>query len=88
VSLTGRSKLFSMASPGAQIKDKIGQLETRKAELDRFLADAEEPPPLLHPSMRRSTNRGWRAVSIRPGPQVSRFSTPGVEAGRDYFCRF
>jgi hypothetical protein len=65
VSLTGRSKLFSMASPGAQIKDKIGQLETRKAELDRFLADAEEPPPLLHPSMRRSTNRGWRACMRR-----------------------
>ena len=26
-------------------------LEARRAELMQFLADAEEPPPLLHPSM-------------------------------------
>jgi site-specific DNA recombinase len=37
--------------PGAQIKEKIGSLEARKAELTELLANAEEPPPLLHPNM-------------------------------------
>jgi site-specific DNA recombinase len=37
--------------PGAQLKDKIGNLEARKAELTELLANAEEPPPLLHPNM-------------------------------------
>jgi hypothetical protein len=37
--------------PGAQLKDKIGGLEARKAELTELLANAEEPPPLPHPSM-------------------------------------
>ncbi len=37
--------------PGAQLKDKIGALETRKAELTAILAEAKEPPALLHPNM-------------------------------------
>ncbi len=37
--------------PGIQLKDKIGGLEARKAELIECLANAEEPPPLLHPNM-------------------------------------
>src|SRR5216684_1256415 len=37
--------------PGAQLKDKIGGLEARKAELAGLLANSEEPPPLLHPNM-------------------------------------
>jgi site-specific DNA recombinase len=37
--------------PGAQLKDKIGGLEARKAELTDLLANAEGPPPLLHPNM-------------------------------------
>ncbi|MCP3460302.1 hypothetical protein [Bradyrhizobium sp. CCGUVB23] len=37
--------------PGAKLKDKIGALEARKAELVDLLASAEEPPPLLHPNM-------------------------------------
>ncbi|WP_246648856.1 hypothetical protein [Bradyrhizobium canariense] len=37
--------------PGAKLKDKIGALEARKAELVDLLANAEEPPPLLHPNM-------------------------------------
>lgn len=37
--------------PGAQLKDKIRGLEARKAELTELLADAVEPPPLLHPNM-------------------------------------
>ncbi|MER9395771.1 MULTISPECIES: recombinase zinc beta ribbon domain-containing protein [unclassified Mesorhizobium] len=34
--------------PGAQLKDKIGDLEARKAELTELLANVDEPPPLLH----------------------------------------
>lgn len=37
--------------PGARLKDKIGTLEAHKAELTELLASAQEPPPLLHPSM-------------------------------------
>ncbi|MCK1699926.1 recombinase family protein [Bradyrhizobium sp. 146] len=37
--------------PGTKLKDKIGALEARKAELVDLLANAEEPPPLLHPNM-------------------------------------
>ncbi|MGY8666202.1 hypothetical protein Q3C01_28165 [Bradyrhizobium sp. UFLA05-109] len=36
--------------PGAKLKDKIGALEARKTELV-LLANAEEPPPLLHLNM-------------------------------------
>ncbi|MBK8175222.1 MAG: recombinase family protein [Rhodospirillales bacterium] len=34
-----------------KVKDKIEQLEARKAELASKLANAHEPPPLLHPNM-------------------------------------
>ncbi|WP_322516076.1 hypothetical protein SR870_00355 [Rhodopseudomonas palustris] len=34
-----------------RINAKMVQSEVRKAELERQLADAEEPPPLLHPEM-------------------------------------
>jgi site-specific DNA recombinase len=34
-----------------RINAKMVQLEARKAECERALADAEEPPPLLHPEM-------------------------------------
>ena len=34
-----------------RINAKMVQLEGRKAELERHLADAEIPPPLLHPEM-------------------------------------
>ncbi|MDE1905548.1 MAG: recombinase family protein, partial [Rhodospirillales bacterium] len=37
--------------PGARLKDKIGQLEARKAELTALVAEAKQPPPLLHPNM-------------------------------------
>ncbi|WP_204306040.1 hypothetical protein, partial [Escherichia coli] len=33
------------------INTKMVQLEHRKAEVERQLADAETPPPLLHPEM-------------------------------------
>lgn len=34
-----------------KVKDKINRLEARKAELTDLLANAHEPPPLLHPNM-------------------------------------
>lgn len=37
--------------PGAQLKDKIGALEARKADLTAILAEAKEPSALLHPNM-------------------------------------
>ena len=37
--------------PCAQLKDKIGSLEDRKAELQRMLASASASVPLLHPNM-------------------------------------
>ena len=33
------------------VKDRSGKLEARKAELAAMLPSAEEPPPVLHPSM-------------------------------------
>ena len=37
--------------PGSRLKDRIGHLETRKAEIEERLAEAPSPPPLLHPNM-------------------------------------
>lgn len=37
--------------PPAKLKDKAEKLEARKAELAEKLANADEPPPLLHPNM-------------------------------------
>ncbi|NIE81508.1 recombinase family protein [Asaia sp. As-1742] len=37
--------------PGSKLKDKIGRLEARREELTALLAEAPEPPPLLHPNM-------------------------------------
>ncbi|KXV76927.1 hypothetical protein [Acetobacter cerevisiae] len=37
--------------PGSRLKERIGQLEARKAEIEARLAEAPSPPPLLHPNM-------------------------------------
>ena len=37
--------------PPAKLKDKAEKLEARKAELSELLANADDPPPLLHPNM-------------------------------------
>jgi hypothetical protein len=37
--------------PGAQVKDKMGQLEARKIELEAKLEDGEEETVLIHPEM-------------------------------------
>ena len=56
------------------INTKMVRLESRKAELDQVLGDAEEPPPLLHPRWQvsienrsaRCTRRCWLIVG-QPG---------------------
>ncbi|WP_439141609.1 LysR family transcriptional regulator [Pseudooctadecabacter sp.] len=39
------------ALPVEMVKEKSKLLESRKLELENFLANADEPPPLLHPEM-------------------------------------
>ncbi|MCT9000413.1 recombinase family protein [Chelativorans intermedius] len=48
------AKLLTAIKSGGPIEaivDDMKRLEARKAELTSFLATADEPPPLLHPSM-------------------------------------
>lgn len=48
------AKLLTALKSGGPIEaivDDMKRLEARKAELTAFLATADEPPPLLHPSM-------------------------------------
>lgn len=48
------TKLLTAIKSGGPIEaivEDMKQLEARKVELKHFLAEAEEPPPLLHPSM-------------------------------------
>jgi site-specific DNA recombinase len=37
--------------PGSRVKDRMGELEARKAELEALLAEAKEEPVLLHPNL-------------------------------------
>lgn len=37
--------------PPGKLKERITRLEARREELSTLLADAKEPPPLLHPNM-------------------------------------
>ena len=37
--------------PGSRVKDRMAELEARKAELEALLADAVDEPVLLHPNM-------------------------------------
>jgi hypothetical protein len=43
--------------PGARVKDKIGALEARKAELEATLETSKDPLPLLHPEMASAYRR-------------------------------
>jgi site-specific DNA recombinase len=43
--------LILKGGAAVRINAKMVQLEARKGELERVLAEAEEPPPLLHPEM-------------------------------------
>ena len=57
--------------PPLKLKAKIETLEARKAELTAFLADAHEPPPLLHPNMaelyRQRVARLYESLQIEEG---------------------
>ncbi len=59
--------------PGAQLKDKIGGLEARKAELAGLLATSEEPPRSTDSGFRRSTS-AFKAMT--GGPRQPRCSGP------------
>ena len=37
--------------PASKVRDRMIYLEARKTELEHLLANAHEPPPLLHPNM-------------------------------------
>jgi len=58
--------------PGAQLKDRIGALEARKTELTERLADAREPPPLLHPNMAEMYRRKVTELAAALGRPESR----------------
>ena len=49
--------------PGIQVKDKMAALESRKAELEDKLANAEEEPVLIHPEMGRYYHEQVTALS-------------------------
>ena len=51
---------------------KMRQLETRKDELERLLADADEPPPLLHPSLAEVYRARIDALSTALGREDTR----------------
>ena len=37
--------------PGSKVKDRMTELEARKAEFEARLNNADTPPPLMHPNM-------------------------------------
>ena len=37
--------------PGAKVKDRMTELETRKVEIEAKLSNADTLPPLMHPNM-------------------------------------
>jgi hypothetical protein len=55
--------------PGSQLKEKIGLLEARKAELTGLLADSKEPAPVLHPSMAEVYRRKVSDLALALGAQ-------------------
>ncbi|HVI87960.1 MAG TPA: recombinase family protein [Dongiaceae bacterium] len=63
--------------------DRIGALETRKAELQAILAEATEPPALLHPNGGdlSQPHCGSPGGLVRPGLQVGRDRNP-ADPGR------
>ncbi|AHI24876.1 Resolvase domain protein [Komagataeibacter xylinus E25] len=63
--------------PGAKLKDKIGRLEARKEELMALLADAPQPPPLLHPNM--ATIYRERITALYENLQNEETNTEAVE---------
>ncbi|MBS0984609.1 recombinase family protein [Gluconobacter cerinus] len=71
--------------PGSRLKDRIGQLETRKAEIEERLAEAPSPPPLLHPNMAELYRKKIATLHESLQNEVSRTQT--VEAIRSLITR-
>ena len=71
--------------PGSRLKDRIGQLEGRKAEIETRLADAPSPPPLLHPNMAELYRQKIASLHESLQNEVSRTQT--VEAIRSLITR-
>ncbi|MBS1073170.1 recombinase family protein [Gluconobacter cerinus] len=71
--------------PGSRLKDRIGHLETRKAEIEERLAEAPSPPPLLHPNMAELYRQKIASLHDSLQNEVSRTQT--VEAIRSLITR-
>ncbi|MEJ5155808.1 recombinase family protein [Gluconobacter wancherniae] len=71
--------------PGSRLKDRIGHLETRKAEIEERLAEAPSPPPLLHPNMAELYRQKIATLHESLQNEVSRTRT--VEAIRSLITR-
>lgn len=71
--------------PGSRLKDRIGQLETRKAEIEIQLADAPAPPPLLHPNMAELYRQ--KIASLHDSLQNKADATQTMEAIRYLITR-
>ncbi|GBQ27353.1 DNA resolvase [Gluconacetobacter sacchari DSM 12717] len=71
--------------PGSRLKDRIGQLEARKAEIEARLVDAPPPPPLLHPNMARLYRE--RIETLHAHLQDPVQATQAVEAIRTLITR-
>ncbi len=71
--------------PGSRLKDRIGQLESRKAEIEGRLADAPSPPPLLHPNMAELYRQ--KIASLHDSLQNETSATRTVEAIRSLITR-
>ncbi|KXV61557.1 hypothetical protein AD947_00525, partial [Acetobacter tropicalis] len=71
--------------PGSRLKDRIGQLESRKAEIEGRLADAPSPPPLLHPNMAELYRQ--KIASLHDSLRNETSATRTVEAIRSLITR-
>ncbi|MCM5693392.1 recombinase family protein [Sinorhizobium meliloti] len=60
------------AMPVEMLKERSGKLETRKKELTSMLDDAEEPPPLLHPSLAKYYHDEIAALHDQLGNEETR----------------
>ncbi len=64
-------------APGSRVKDKMGELEARKGELEALLEHAREEPVLLHPNMAEgAVTDNWlvSAVSCEQLPAMNKIS--------------
>ncbi|MEJ5118883.1 recombinase family protein [Gluconobacter cerinus] len=71
--------------PGSRLKDRIGHLETRKAEIEERLAEAPSPPPLLHPNMAELYRQ--KIASLHASLQNEATGTQAREAIRSLITR-